>query len=198
MSFTKGFIIKDIIEYELPEDVHILEEFSYMNTDVILDCLMMGNKCSLEVACEILKKAREKYELTEIIEMLAKELIGKEADKSEKTSENKKIKKLSDILFECYTELQTYDNRLNFETFLNMDTRLLWKYADTVKQIYINNENKQLQRTWTFINMFFGVFTGKLKECPSIGDNENNKTQEEALIDELYKVKGKRGAVNNG
>ena len=197
MSFTKGFIIKDIIEYELPEDVHILEEFSFMNTDVILDCLMMGNKCSLEDACKILKQAREKYELTEIIEMLVEELIGKKADKSEKTSENKKIKKLSDILLESYAELQTFDNRLNFETFLNMDTRMLWKYADTVKQIYKNNENKLLQGMWAFTNIFFGAFTGKLKECPVIGEDKN-KNIEETMKEQLKALNRKRGAVNNG
>ena len=191
MSLTKGFIVGDIINYEITEDVNILEELGYGNIDMIINCLIMSNKCSEKDACDYLAVLKMTYELTEIIKMIALDLVGKEPEEDKKTSENKEIKKLSDILLESYVELKTYDDRLDFNTFLSMNTRLLWKYADTVKQIYINNENKRLKDLWWFCCIFFGMFTGTLKECPQLNSDENSKSMREMLIEKYKAVKGK-------
>lgn len=196
MNLTCGFYIKDIINYEVSEDLNLLEELSYGNIDTLIDCIKMGNRCSGEDACEILGLARQAYTIEEIIKMIALDLVGKEPDKEKETSENKEIKKLSDILLESYAELQTYDNRLDFNTFLNMSTRLMWKYTEIVKKVYINNENKRLKGLWEFCCIFFGMFTGNLKECPVIGDDKAESV-EDMLIRKLKERERKRGAVDN-
>ena len=196
MKLTNGFTVGDIIGFEVKEDIHILDEFKYENVDIILKCLMLGNKCNFEDACEILKEAREEYELTEVIEMLIKEMFGKEVEKKKETSKNKdkksekkEVKKLSDILLESYAELQTYDNRLDFNSFLNMDTKLVWKYTEIVKKVYIKNENKRLRNTWEQIIMLFGMFTGEINKCPEIGD-EKQESIREKLEKKYMKLKG--------
>ena len=189
MRLTKGFTVGDIIEYEITEDINILEEFRYGNTDIVISCLMLGNKCNLEDACKIFADANKEYELVKIIEVLITEIVGKQVEKTENTEEQKEIKTLSDMLLESYAEIQTYDNRLDFNSFLNMSTKLLWKYAEIVRKIYINNENKRLKDTWEQINMLFGMFTGELKKCPEIGNDKAENTRE-MLIKKYKEIKG--------
>ena len=53
MRLCKGFIIKDILDYESLEDINIFEELQALNVGVVLDLIKIGNNCTEEEADEI-------------------------------------------------------------------------------------------------------------------------------------------------
>jgi hypothetical protein len=129
MKLTKGFIIKDILDYEMQNDVNILKELSNLNLDVVIDSLSIGNKISYEEACEILDRELEERTLTDIVKQLFEELVGKQVENDEKTVDKKELSSISDVLNHFYNEMQTVDEKLDINTFLGMSTSFMYKYA---------------------------------------------------------------------
>lgn len=180
------------MNYEIQNDINIFKELAAMSLDVVIDLLAMGNKVSYDETCEILDRELENRELTDIIKQLVEELIGRTAEDNEKTIKTEDIKSFSDVLGQFYNEMQTVDEKLDINTFMNMSTNFMYKYGDGVKQRFIYNQNKQLKDNYTYIGMFMSAFTGKLKECPQI--NENGESNKQSLIEKL-KAMNNRGGV---
>lgn len=192
MKLCKEFIIKDILEYEIQNDMNIINELTNLNLDVVIDLLMIGNKILFEEACEILDRELENRELTDIIKQLFEEIIGRVPENNEPTMKSNEVDSLSDVLSKFYNEIQTLDEKLDINTFWNMSTSFMYKYGDGVKERYIYNTNKQLRDNYTSIGMFMSAFAGKLKKCPQI--EENGEKKEQSLIDKLKAMSNRGGA----
>lgn len=192
MKLCKEFIIKDILEYEIQNDMNIINELTNLNLDVVIDLLMIGNKISFEEACEILDRELENRELTDIIKQLFEEIIGRVPENNEPTMKSNEVDSLSDVLSKFYNEIQTLDEKLDINTFLGMSTSFMYKYGDGVKERYIYNTNKQLRDNYTSIGMFMSAFAGKLKKCPQI--EENGEKKEQSLVDKLKAMSNRGGA----
>jgi hypothetical protein len=158
----------------------------------MIDLFMIGNQISWDDACEILDKELEHRELTDIVKQLVEELIGRVPETNAETMKSNEVGSFSDVLGKFYNEIQTLDEKLDLNTFLNMSTSFMYKYSDGVKQRYIYNTNKQLRDNYTNIGMFMSAFVGKLKECPQIDEDGNKK--EQSLIEKLKAMKNRGGA----
>lgn len=183
MKLTKEFKVKDILNYELENDLSIIEELQNGSLFILLDLIKLGNHCSDEEAETILDKALNEMSLAEVVENLAYELIGKKPDQNEEVIDSKNVSTYSDILESFYSEIQTVDERLSLNEFMDMSTRYMYRYADGLKKRYINNKNREMQSQYTNVAMFMGALAGKLKECPVLDDNGNIK--EKSLVDKI-------------
>lgn len=185
------FQIKDIIDYEINNNVSILEELSFCNLDVILAVTKMGYKCSDEEAENILDKELSNKELTEYVKKLVYQVIGKEPEENEPTINNTEMKSFSDILEDFYSEVQTVDKNLTLSEFQGMSTRYLYKYAEGVKKRYVFNKNEELKSQFTNVAMFMQALGGKLKECPQL--NEDGTVHKKSLEEKIKALSCKGG-----
>lgn len=193
MRITEGFQIKDIIEYEATNRVDIRKELMYGEMFVVVDMIAIGNKCSLDDALNILKRLRKQYEYKDIVEELAIEIFGRQAEKDDEVVEDND-KSLTDILTDFYNELQTLDDKLSFSEFLSMKTSYMYKYAEGVKSRYIFNKNKDLRDEFDSACVYWGVFGGKVKKAPQIreSDLKTNKQLKEERIQEMRERRQER------
>lgn len=196
MEIVKEFKIRDILNYELTEDINLFDELEQGELFVIQDLIKLGNNCDDEKANEILDKALDNYSLTEIVETISKCLIGKQAEKNEETVDRSEYKSFSDILEEFYSQIQTVDNTLSFGDFLDMSTRYMYRYSDGLQKRYINKKNQELQSQYNSVGMFMSALAGKLKDCPQLDDTGKIKGSD--LISKIDKVKRmSSGGVKN-
>ena len=80
MQICKEFIIREVLDYELNNDINIFDELSQANLFIILDLIKLGNKCDDAEAESIFNKAVEEYGYDEAVKELAYELIGRRPD----------------------------------------------------------------------------------------------------------------------
>jgi hypothetical protein len=182
------FQIKDIIDYEINNNVSILEELSFCNLDAILDVIKMGYKCSDEEAENILDKELKDKEITDYVKELVYKVIGKEPEENESTINNTEMKSFSDILEDFYSEVQTVDKNLTLSEFQGMSTRYLYKYAEGVRKRYVFNKNEELKSQFTNVAMFMQALSGKLKECPQL--NGDGTVHKKSLEEKIRALKG--------
>ena len=107
MQLTKEFLIGDIWDYEI-NGIDILVELSQLNLFIVIDLLMIGNKCDEAEAESIFNKCLETMTLEQIIEELAFEVIGSKPNNNK--DDNVEIKQLtfSDILWNFFNELLSF------------------------------------------------------------------------------------------
>jgi hypothetical protein len=182
----KEFIIKDIINYELVNDVNILEELSYGNFDIVLDVIKLGLKCSDEDALKLLEEYIDKYGYEQTIKYLAYDLIGKEPSDTDDKTDVSDYKSFSDILETFYNEIQTVDKNLSLSDFWNISTRYMYRYAEGLKSRYTFNLNQQSKEQFLNAETFLGLLFGKLKKPLQFDENGNvitndNKTVKQKL-----------------
>lgn len=182
----KEFIIKDIINYELVNDVNILEELSYGNFDIVLDVIKLGIKCSDEDALKLLEEYIDKYGYEQTIKYLAYDLIGKEPSDTDDKTDVSDYKSFSDILETFYNEIQTVDKNLSLSDFWNISTRYMYRYAEGLKSRYTFNLNQQSKEQFLNAETFLGLLFGKLKKPLQFDENGNvitndNKTVKQKL-----------------
>lgn len=177
MLVVKEFIIKDIINYETLNDVNILEELEQGELYVILDLIMMGNKCQYEEAECIFRQALESIGLTEIINKIAECLVGEKTENEDQTVDRNKYKNFSDILLEFFEQLQIVDDTISYSDFMNMSTQMMYKYANGVQKRYINERNVAYRESFENAVILLGALSGKVKEPPQISENDINKTK---------------------
>lgn len=189
MKLIKEFIIKDLLDYELNNEVNILEELSSMNTSIIIDMIQLGNKCSDAEAFEIFNIAKKEMNKEEIVNELVLEMFG-ETEKDENEIDSNDIKSISDILEQFYSEIQVVDNNLSLSEFRGMSTRYLYRYADGLQKRYIVNKNKQYRDNYENVAMFMSALSGKLKECPQF--NEDGTLHQKSLIEKLGALRGNK------
>lgn len=182
----KEFIIKDIINYELVNDVNILEELSYGNFDIVLDVIKLGLKCSDEDALKLLEEYIDKYGYEQTIKYLAYDLIGKEPSDTDDKTDVSDYKSFSDILETFYNEIQTVDKNLSLSDFWNISTRYMYRYAEGLKSRYTFNLNQQSKEQFLNAETFLGLLFGKLKKPLQFDENgkvitNDNKTVKQKL-----------------
>ena len=187
MRICSEFIIKDLFDYMISNDIDILDELESCNIFVMIDLIKMGNKCNEEEAEVILSKYIDEYGLEEVIEELAYEVIGNRPDKNSKTQNTEEFKSFSDILESFYNDIQAIDSNLSISEFMNMSTRYMYRYADGLQKRYINNKNQELQSQFMNAMIIGSMLAGKLKECPQLDDNGSlHKQTEEDRIKAFF------------
>lgn len=189
MSLCKEFIVKEVLDYELNNDMNILEELSQGNLFIIIDLIKLGNHCDDAEAESILNKSIEEIGYEKTVEELAYELIGRKPDKNEETTDSKKYSSFSEVLEDFYDSVQTVDKNFGLSEFWNISTKYLFKYADGVQKRYISDKNQELQAQYSNVVMFGQMLAGKLKECPQL--NEDGTLHKKSLAEQIKEMRKK-------
>lgn len=183
----KGFIIKDILDYELENNTNILEELSFGNFSILHDLIMISEKCDSDKAYELIEEYIDKYGYEKTFELCAYAVIGREPSEDDSNNVDKDYKSFSDVLEKFYNEIQTIDKNITLSDFWNISTKYMYRYTDGLRDRYIFNLNKQSQEQFINAETFIGLLFGKLKE-PLQFDPDGNlhkKTKTEELIAKL-------------
>lgn len=187
MNMCKEFIIKDVLAYELDNDINIFEELSQGNLFIILDLIKLGNKCDDAEAESILNKSVDEIGFDETVKELAYELIGKRPDEKDEVVDSKKYTSFTEVLEDFYDNIQTVDKNFGLNEFWGISTRYLYKYSEGVKKRYVNDKNLELQSQFSNAMMIGQMLSGKLKECPQL--NEDGTLHKDSLADKIKKLK---------
>lgn len=194
MNICKEFIIREVLDYELNNDINIFDELAQANLFIILDLIQLGNKCDDAEAESILNRAIEEYGFNETVKKLAYELIGKEPGEEDQKQDTKNYSSFSEVLEEFYNSIQTVDHNFGLNEFWNISTRYMYKYADGVQKRFINDKNIELQSQFTNAILVGQMLAGKLKECPQL--NEDGTIKQKTLLDKIKELQA--GGVGNG
>lgn len=187
MQICKEFIIREVLDYELNNDINIFDELSQANLFIILDLIKLGNKCDDAEAESIFNKAVEEYGYDEAVKELAYELIGKRPDEDEKNNVDKNYSSFSEVLEDFYNNIQSVDKNFGLSEFWNISTRYMYKYADGVQKRFISDKNQELQSQFSNAMMFGQMLAGKLKECPQL--NEDGTLHQKTLAEKIKEMK---------
>lgn len=187
MQICKEFIIREVLDYELNNDINIFDELSQANLFIILDLIKLGNKCDDAEAESIFNRAVEEYGYDEAVKELAYELIGRRPDENEKNNVDKKYSSFSEVLEDFYNNIQTVDKNFGLSEFWNISTRYMYKYADGVQKRFISDKNQELQSQFSNAMMFGQMLAGKLKECPQL--NEDGTLHQKTLAEKIKEMK---------
>lgn len=187
MNICKEFIIKDILAYEMNNDINIFEELSQGNLFIIIDLIKLGNKCDDAEAESILNKSVDEIGFDETVKELAYELIGKRPDEKDEVTNSKNYSSFTEVLEDFYDNIQSVDKNFGLSEFWEISTRYLYKYSDGVKKRYVNDKNLELQSQFSNAIMIGQMLSGKLKECPQL--NEDGTLHKDSLADKLKKLK---------
>ena len=187
MQICKEFIIREVLDYELNNDINIFDELSQENLFIILDLIKLGNKCDDAEAESIFNKAVEEYGYDEAVKELAYELIGRKTDEDEKNNVDKNYSSFSEVLEDFYNNIQSVDKNFGLSEFWNISTRYMYKYADGVQKRFISDKNQELQSQFSNAMMFGQMLAGKLKECPQL--NEDGTLHQKTLAEKIKEMK---------
>lgn len=187
MQICKEFIIREVLDYELNNDINIFDELSQANLFIILDLIKLGNKCDDAEAESIFNRAVEEYGYDEAVKELAYELIGRRPDENEKNNVDKNYSSFSEVLEDFYNNIQTVDKNFGLSEFWNISTRYMYKYADGVQKRFISDKNQELQSQYSNAMMFGQMLAGKLKECPQL--NEDGTLHQKTLAEKIKEMK---------
>lgn len=187
MQICKEFIIREVLDYELNNDINIFDELSQANLFIILDLIKLGNKCDDAEAESIFNRAVEEYGYDEAVKELAYELIGRRPDDNEKNNVDKNYSSFSEVLEDFYNNIQTVDKNFGLSEFWNISTRYMYKYADGVQKRFISDKNQELQSQFSNAMMFGQMLAGKLKECPQL--NEDGTLHQKTLAEKIKEMK---------
>lgn len=186
MRLCKEFIIKDILDYEMNNDINILDELSQGNIFIILDLIKLGNNCDDVEAESIFNKSVQEVGYEETIKSLAYEVIGNEPDKENKETSDEKFSSFTEVLENFYDNLQTVDKNFGLSEFWSISTRYLYKYAEGVQKRYINDKNIELQKQYSNVIMIGQMLAGKLENCPQL--NEDGTLHKETIVEKLKRL----------
>lgn len=187
MQICKEFIIREVLDYELNNDINIFDELGQANLFIILDLIKLGNKCDDAEAESIFNKAVEEYGYDEAVKELAYELIGRRPDENEKNNVDKNYSSFSEVLEDFYNNIQSVDKNFGLSEFWNISTRYMYKYADGVQKRFISDKNQELQSQFSNAMMFGQMLAGKLKECPQL--NEDGTLHQKTLAEKIKEMK---------
>ena len=187
MQICKEFIIREVLDYELNNNINIFDELSQANLFIILDLIKLGNKCDDAEAESIFNKAVEEYGYDEAVKELAYELIGRRPDEDEKNNVDKNYSSFSEVLEDFYNNIQSVDKNFGLSEFWNISTRYMYKYADGVQKRFISDKNQELQSQFSNAMMFGQMLAGKLKECPQL--NEDGTLHQKTLAEKIKEMK---------
>ena len=134
MQICKEFIIREVLDYELNNDINIFDELTQGNLFIVLDLIKLGNKCDDAEAESIFNKSIEEVGYDKTVENLAYELVGKRPDEKEESTDSKKYSSFSEVLEDFYKIRDTliaegYSYPDNFEAMCNVEETL---YVDLV------------------------------------------------------------------
>lgn len=196
MTITNEFILGDLMQYMIDNQLDILEELEYGNTDVIVDMIAMGNKCTEDKAIEIFQNLQQRYELTEIIKCLGQEIIGCETDETADDVDRNKYDSYLEILEDIYSGIQVADDNLSFNEFKKLSTRYVYKYAEGIKKRYISKFNNSMEMNQIYIGMLMSALAGELKEPIKL--NDDGTVHKKSLKESFKERKRQRGGVSHG
>lgn len=170
MRICGEFIIKDLFDYMINNDVDILQELQSCNLFIMVDLVKMSAKCSDDEAENILYKYIDEYGIEAVVEELAYEVIGHKPEPDEEVQNSEEFTSFSDVLENFYNQIQAIDSNLSISEFMGMSTRYMFRYADGLQKRYINNKNQELQSQFTNAMLIGSMLAGKLEECPQLDD----------------------------
>lgn len=186
MQLCKEFIIKDIKDYSINNDISIIDELEQCNLFVVIDMIKLGNKCDDASAESILNKAMENMTFEQVCEKLAYEVIGQEPDENRASQSNKELGSFSDILEMFYNQIQSVDENLTLSEFNSMSTKYMYKYCDGIQKRLINRKNMQYKEQYENVGMLMSALSGKLKECPQL--NDDGTIHKKTLVEKLQEL----------
>lgn len=169
MNIVKNFIVKDLINYEQNNNINIITELKNGEYTVIVDLLAIGNNIDINEAIGLFQELIKNYEYIDIVKSLSISIFG-ENNNSDNGYVDTTNKTLSDILMDFYNEIHTVDD-LDINSFLNMNTTSIYKYAEGVKQRYIYNINNRRREAFESAQIDAGVKYGGLKEVPLVSED---------------------------
>lgn len=169
MNIVKNFIVKDLINYEQNNNINIITELKNGEYTVIVDLLAIGNNIGINEAIGLFQELIKNYEYIDIVKSLSISIFG-ENNNSDNGYVDTTNKTLSDILMDFYNEIHTIDD-LDINSFLNMNTTSIYKYAEGVKQRYIYNINNRRREAFESAQIDTGVKYGGLKEVPLVSED---------------------------
>lgn len=192
---AKEFIIKDIMDYMIDNDVDPIIELEHYSYDTILDLIMLGCKCSFNDAYDIYVNSIYKNGYDKTYEYIAYDLIGSRPSEDNKNNVDKNKLTYLEILEKFFNELQTVDNNFTLSEYLNMNTRFMYKYAEGIKHRYINTLNNKNEEQFRNATTFLGILFGKIKKPLKINEAETNNN--DTLKNKLLALKN-GGVYNHG
>ena len=161
----RDFYIKDIIGYEEIEQVSLLDELAHCSIDVIIDLISISNKIDVESSIKLLEDVLKNNDITYVLKELSIALIGKAVEDEKEQVNKKEYSSYTEILLDFYRQIQRVDN-LMLSDFLNMTTKMMYKYCDGLNERYIVSLNKSMQDHFNEACILSGVVFGSLKEVP--------------------------------
>lgn len=190
MQITNGFKIKDIIEYETINKVDIRKQLSHGDFTVVIELIAKGNSVTTDDAMEQFKELIKSYTYEEIVQELAIEVFGRQAESDDEIVDSNN-KSFTEILTSFYNEIQTLDNNLSISEFMGMNTSFMYKYAEGIKSRYIFNKNKELRDEFENIAMLMGVLDGKIKKAPQVKESDF-KTAKQIKEERIQEMRERR------
>ena len=161
----RDFYIKDIIGYEEVEQVSLLEELAHCSIDVIIDLISISNKIDVESSIKLLEDVLKNNDITYVLKELNIALVGKTVEDEKEAVNKKEYNSYTEILLDFYRQIQRVDT-LSLSDFLNMTTKMMYKYCDGLNERYIVSLNKSMQDNFNNACILSGVMFGSLKEVP--------------------------------
>jgi len=195
MKICNEFIIKDILDYELLNEVNILDELEQCNLSVMIDLVEIGNKCSEEDAEKTVSNGISELGIEKFVEELAYEIIGHRPDDNESSTNSHKFSSFSEVLENFYNEIQSVDKNLGLSDFWNISTRYMYRYADGLQKRFVNETNNKWRDIYMDKVMLAQMLGGKLDDCPQL--NEDGSLHQKSEVDKIKAFFAGRGN-NNG
>lgn len=179
--------IREIMDYEILNNINIIEEIANLNFDVMHDVIKLAYNIDDDEAYKILEDNIETKGVEEVAKELCIDIIGREP--SEKSDENvTEFKSFSDVLNDFYNQIQCIDSNLSLTDFWNLSTKYMYKYTDGLKDRYIFNLNKKSEEQFLAAEQLLGLLFGKIKK-PIHFDNNGVSSASNDLKSKLLRLK---------
>lgn len=189
MKICKEFIIRDIIEYKVNNNIDLLQSVINHNFFAIIDAIKIGNKCSEEEALSIYEELSKEYDMTDIVKQLCIEIIGKEKKENEPT-ENTDDRDFTTILTDFYNQLKSVGDCITITEFYNMSTSMLYIYSDGVYERILNDENRKLRDQYSQAITTASMFSKKPMKEP-IQYNKDGTLHKKSALEKLAALKNR-------
>jgi len=179
--------IREIMDYEILNNVNIIEEIANLNFDVMHDVIKLAYNIDDDEAYKILEDNIMTKGVEEVAKELCIDIIGREP--SEKSDENvTEFNSFSDVLNDFYNQIQCIDSNLSLTDFWNLSTKYMYKYTDGLKDRYIFNLNKKSEEQFLAAEQLLGLLFGKIKK-PIHFDNNGVSSASNDLKSKLLRLK---------
>lgn len=202
MRLIKRFILNDIRDYELDNNVNLMDYFSdVLDLNNLIELIKIGNRTDEKSAIGILSRylVNPDNNLKSAYIEVRDELLGKKPEEgNEDNLETKQYDSLTDIFNELCKRAIEEVNGITYSEFWSMSTKEMYQIVDGLNKRKIEQYNEDLTKMHTMACMINQAMWGKLdknppqiKEKQTTNINKNEKIFVEGigyLTQDEYKV----------